>query len=592
VINTNKASINALTSQIADLKSKLDSQITMYNDAQSKIATLTENILRLQKMNIEFAGTLVGPQATNGICPTSTIVGGKVASCPDGKSLFLCYKNVIDLAVKEIKKINASETDKQTANIDLINQCLMIPQVAVVAVNYVAYRLGINMNDPEVKKDYIASFMKKVDAATNINYISKEDMPPLVFNGIKDVLEAFNENRTLFQALTKDATNTGSQLMFGKWQWTSEPTLNTIYDSVNKDATILNVTAPAARVGFKSRFEAACPIIGSEGPVASCPNAISLLSCIQDITDTVINYITKVQAASSKLVINPSKNIRVGSSTYTTSAQYATGQKDAIAAAYSQFPTAYIKQLMTMALSLEAAMNYVLYVFGASDYTTLVQNIKKVIPSDVMKLNSSYMIGFSTAVRKSLNEPMYYLMMKNLSLTTSSMQQNYEFDPSKWFTLDAWISLFDISNTYNKALANKIANDAGAKPANVLNSAPDLKALAGPYPKYLGFVASESAFCLGGSAFNGCIPIPYVLDFPDSKFDVMLKNAESRTHKYFAIAGRYGFTFNVLDTTKLVTDGSGNYACVDKTDRYCGCFDGTCKKEHGTRNWSVYQIKD
>lgn len=112
----------------------------------------------------------------------------------------------------------------------------------------------------------------------------------------------------------------------------------------------------------------------------------------------------------------------------------------------------------------------------------------------------------------------------------------------------------------------------------------------GPKVVFVGYVPGEDAFCIGNAKFADCTPIPYKLDIPDANHGMMRDLALSRAHTFYAIANHYGFTFNVLDASKLSAIPAGTYPCAGDKTKDCGCNDGSCKEEHGARQWAVYHI--
>jgi hypothetical protein len=111
------------------------------------------------------------------------------------------------------------------------------------------------------------------------------------------------------------------------------------------------------------------------------------------------------------------------------------------------------------------------------------------------------------------------------------------------------------------------------------------------YPAYLGYTTNEQAFCIAAnlSASKCSNIVPYLLDVDDAKikYNTMLNLAKSRNHKYFAIAGIYGFTFNDFDHSQIVNDA--NYICRDDASKQCGCNDNNCINNY-IRRWAVYQL--
>jgi hypothetical protein len=117
------------------------------------------------------------------------------------------------------------------------------------------------------------------------------------------------------------------------------------------------------------------------------------------------------------------------------------------------------------------------------------------------------------------------------------------------------------------------------------------------YPSLIGTTYSEEPFCLGNRTSGYCSTVqnvPYQLDLPYKKFNDMKALASKRKHKYFAIAGNYGFTFNDIDSSNLfaVANGSpGDYYCTDNTSLRCGCNDQNCTDPlNNGRQWVVYQM--
>jgi hypothetical protein len=76
----------------------------------------------------------------------------------------------------------------------------------------------------------------------------------------------------------------------------------------------------------------------------------------------------------------------------------------------------------------------------------------------------------------------------------------------------------------------------------------------------------------------------------------MVKKAQERKHKFFAIAGKFGFTFNNFDTNQLMPDDAvrTQFGCQPSGNTantiICSCADDSCQGNYNGCLWSISQI--